>query len=228
MGKPIQSLVWFRNDQVKSAWYINALAARIREVLMSQKEIAAVNKKRYIENVTAQSGYDITANRFCLASAQELLIACDVILACTENQITERWPRLKEHRDVLAKFLIPHLPSEWKDYGEWKVLIQNALENVRQQRLMNQRFEFDEWASWEEQETDIHISVQCSRQTIAMFCYDNPHVLHKTSIFAVPQKWNEFVASLISGEIRPANVDLVDSTKAPACLNGVHPRYVLP
>jgi|SRR5471030_217803 len=179
----------------------------------------------YDSQIEIIKGFDISAQRFRLASGQEMLIACEALLSQTKCYITDRLPRAKEERNDLARLVSSGLSREWKSYEEWSKAIQLALENVRQQRLRNHITELDEWQTWTELETDIHISVNCSRQTILLFLNDRLHVPANTSIFAVPADWCHFVGSLIAGEIRPTVVGCVDATKAPACHDGMYPKY---
>lgn len=179
----------------------------------------------YREHIRKLSGADVSAQRFRLASGQEMLIACDALLDHTGCHIEDRLPRAIEERNVLARVVSQELSQEWRIYEEWSVMIQLALESVHQQFPHNRRAELDEWRSWPELATDIHIAVKCSRQTIELFLYDHQHAPENTSIFAVPSHWNDFVGMLISGAIHPTYVSQIESVKMPGCLNGVHPKY---
>ncbi|MGY2799269.1 hypothetical protein ACVWV0_003445 [Ewingella americana] len=184
-----------------------------------------INDATYESQIEILKGADISAQRFRLASAQEMIIACEELMNQTKCCIADRLPRAKEERNELARLVSSGLSREWKSYVEWSKSIQHALQNARQQRLRSHITELDEWHTWAEQETDIHISAKCSRETILLFLNDRLHVPANTSVFAVPADWCDFVGSLISGEIRPAVVACVDATKAPACHDGMYPKY---
>ncbi|MDE9494718.1 hypothetical protein KKJ09_14295 [Xenorhabdus bovienii] len=159
-------------------------------------------------------------------SARDMYDACDAFLAVTTCHIEHRWLPSKEHRKHLAQQLKSYMPPDWKPYGEWKGLVQHALDIAYQHAPRFRISEWDERDIRAELLTNIHISARATRKTVELFDCGDPKLLPVgTNVFAVSAQLNEFLASVIAGAVNPVWMATVDSEWTPGCRNGIHPQY---
>ncbi|EKN5075361.1 TPA: hypothetical protein ACMY33_003679 [Yersinia enterocolitica] len=181
---------------------------------------------RYTDNLKFLVDMDTKPKTFMLAPAHRLIEACEVLVQCAPLRVKERWPLSKDDRRSLARQMECNLPKVPPPREQWKEVIQHALQIVYQQIPKPQRFVWEKTGYLAELETDIHVSVDCTLQTVRFFYNDRIHLPLNTSVFLVSPDWNEFVSSLIAGDLNPAWVASVDAAKTPECIQGQFPRYI--
>ncbi|MFP1734044.1 hypothetical protein ACLEC1_14710 [Lonsdalea quercina] len=192
---------------------------------MNKVENAEVDSV-YTDNLKFFSSLDAPQGDLKLLSARDMFDACEAFLCVTRSYIDERRPRLISDRSALARLIETSFPRAWKPHEEWKGRVQLALENTRRRFEKSHISALDEWQTWEELETDIHISVQCSRKTVELFSSGDAQFLPMpTSVFLVPARMDLFLCSLISGHITPTWAGTVDAALTPGCCFGIYPKY---
>ncbi|HKN04051.1 MAG TPA: hypothetical protein VJY31_08915 [Buttiauxella sp.] len=183
-------------------------------------------KRHYIDSLKEISAFEATKEPLRIVSAADMTDACDLFLAGTRCHIPDRLPREKGDRRELGRKVEWNLPKDWKPRAEWKEHVQHALQILNQRTLDNRISELDEWPTWAELETDIHIAVRCSRKTVEFYHRgDLAHLPHKTDLFAVPTDFSKFLGSVIAGDIQPVWMWSVDAARTPKCYDGYSPRY---
>ncbi|OBY36445.1 hypothetical protein PR729_03055 [Providencia rettgeri] len=182
--------------------------------------------KRYIDTVNMLSSVGVPPNEVRLLSAGELYEVCGVFQRATRNHIERRWLPSKDCRNALAHHLRTIFPNEWIEHAKWTELIEHGLDSMIHGRNHPRIPESEFWDSLEELESDLHLAIQATRKTILLFqSGDNRHLPMPTDVFVVPSRMNEFLASLVAGEIYPAWVARVDSGMTPGADNGKYPEY---
>ncbi|BEM48738.1 hypothetical protein AB868_03534 [Serratia marcescens] len=180
----------------------------------------------YADNLKFLEDIDTKPKSFILAPAHRLIEICEVLCQCAPLRVKERWPLSKKDRRNLALQMEWNLPKAPPPREQWKEAIQTSLRIVYQQMPKPQRFEWEKTGYLAELETDIHVAADCTLQTVRFFCNDKIHLPLNTSVFLASPNWNEFVSSLIAGDLYPAWVAPVDSAKTPGCIQGQFPRYM--
>ncbi|EHZ6871906.1 hypothetical protein [Providencia rettgeri] len=182
----------------------------------------------YEDNIKFLSSVSVPPNEVRLLSAGELYEVCGVFQRATRNHIERRWLPSKDCRNALAHHLRTMFPNEWIEHAKWTELIELGLESMIHGRNHPRISESEFWDSLEELETDLHLAIRATYKTILLFqSGDNRHLTVKTDVFVVPSRMNEFLASLVSGDIYPVWVAQVDSGLTPKVENGVYPQYTL-
>ncbi|ATM78955.1 hypothetical protein CRN79_25350 [Serratia fonticola] len=181
----------------------------------------------YTDKITFLADSDVQSQTFMLRPASDLLRDCDLLLQCAGRHIEDRWPLLKVNRRELARLVEWRLPKSTPPIGEWKVVIQRALQIENPQHLPPHISEWERRGLLVELETDIHNAVDCSRQAVDFFCNDRKHLPMNTTVFLVSSAWGAYIASLIAGDLNPAWIAPIDAAQIPECIHGQFPRYNL-
>jgi len=180
----------------------------------------------YVDLVMQMTAFDATKEPLRFISAVDMLGMCSAFLDATQCHIPDRQPLSKESRRELARKVEWNIPTAGIKREEWSKHVRNALQILNQRDQTNRRSPLDQWGSWEDLETDIHIAVRCTRLTVELYRSGDPkHLPLKTELFAVPEPFPKFVASIISGDVRPVWMWDVDAAKTPGCADGLYPRY---
>lgn len=187
---------------------------------------SSIQRPYYDENIHFLTGVTAPLRAVRLLSGRDMYAACDAFLSQTRNCRPERWLGSKSSRDVLARLFEWNTEEDWPHPAKWTDTVQHALNNVLQQQENSRRHEFDEWDDWGSLQSDIHISIQATRQTVEFFCTGDARFLPvKTDLFLVPGHFGKFLCSLVAGTVSPAWISTVDSEMTPGCRNGLHPIY---
>ncbi|EPF6161309.1 hypothetical protein MWS90_003212 [Citrobacter sedlakii] len=172
------------------------------------------------------TAFDATKESLKIISASDMLSICDNFLSETQCHISERLPLSKAGRRELARKIEWNCPNAWKPREEWSTHVQHAL------KILNSRFleipisQRDDWQTWEELSTDIHVSARCTRQAVEFYRAGNPqHLPLKADLFAVPEVFSKFLASILSGDIHPVWMWHADAADTPECHDGLYPKY---
>ncbi len=184
-------------------------------------------KRPYVYSITEMSAFEITKEPMRIISAVDMLGMCSAFLDATQCHTSGRWPLSKESRRELGRKIEWNCPQDWKAREEWSGHVRNALQILSQRDQTIRISQQDQWQTWEELETDIHISARCSRQTVEFYRAGNPqHLPNSAELFAVPVNFSKFVSSILSGDIRPVwTVWHADAASMPGCCDGIYPRY---
>lgn len=185
-------------------------------------------KLQYVELITQVTAFDATKEPLRIISAVDMLGMCNAFLGATRCHISDRLPLSKESRRELGRKVEWNIPTAGIVREEWSVHVQNALQILSRRDRTNQISPLDQWQTWEDLETDIHIAVRCTRLAVEFYRSGDPqHLPLKTELFAVPEAFPKFVSSIISGEVRPVWMWDADAAKTPKCADGFYPRYAL-
>ncbi|WP_340616902.1 hypothetical protein [Xenorhabdus entomophaga] len=126
----------------------------------------------------------------------------------------------------LAQNMKSCLPSDWRSHEEWRALAQRAVDIACQHCPGIRISEWDERYTWEERVTDIHLAALATRKTVEFFLRSDPSFLpNGTNVFLVSTQLNEFLASIVGGDVHPVWVATVDTDSTPGCRNGFQPKY---
>ncbi len=181
----------------------------------------------YTDKITFLADSDVQSQTFMLRPASDLLRDCDLLLQCAGRHLEDRWPLLKVNRRELARQTEWRLPKSTPPSGEWKAVIQRALQIENPPHLPPHISELERRGLLAERETDIHNAVDCSRQAVDFFCNDRKHLPMNTTVFLVSSAWGAYIASLIAGDLNPAWIAPIDAAQIPECIHGQFPRYNL-
>lgn len=180
----------------------------------------------YSDNINFLSGFEAPQEPVRLLSATDMMEACDIFLGLTKCHTPERWPRSKEDRVEIARQISWNLPPTWKPQSEWEGLARKALNHIQQRYLEGAMPATYEWQRWKEMETDLYVSVRCTRQTVELYKSGNPKYLPmQTSVFLVPATINGLFSSIIAGKVHPIWMANIDAAMTPGCCNGIYPKY---
>ncbi|SBL50070.1 Uncharacterised protein [Klebsiella oxytoca] len=180
---------------------------------------------RYVDGISFLSQPINIDDRYRLAGATDLLLCCDALLKAAPLHLQDRWPHEKKYRIDISHRVARHLPSEWPDREAWSETIQQAVKTEEEYFSRGHRSVLNDWATWAELESDIHVAVHCSRETVLLFYCDKQHLPENTSVFLVPDDFRNFVSELISGDLTPLWASQVESTDTPGCIHGFLPKY---
>lgn len=184
-------------------------------------------KRLYIDSVTEMAAFDVTKEPLRIISAVDMLGMCNAFLDGTRCHTPDRWPLSKESRRELGRKMEWNCPRDWKAREEWLGHVRSALQILSRRDQTTQISQQDQWQTWEELETDIHIAARCTRLAVEFYRSGDPqHLPNSAELFAVPVDFSKFVASIISGDVRPVwTVWHADAASTPKSSDGFYPRY---
>jgi hypothetical protein len=187
---------------------------------------ASSDKLYYADHINFLSCTDAPQGEVRFLSAHDMYDACDAFLDATTCLIERRWLPSKDHRNNLAQQLKSYIPCDWKPNAKWKGLVQRALQTACLRSPQHRIFEWDEQDTKGELLTNIHLAAHATRKTVELFERGDPEFLPVgTNVFAVSARLNEFLSSVIAGDVSPVWMSTVDSEWTPGCRNGIHPEY---
>ncbi|EHZ1489241.1 hypothetical protein K5J06_000857 [Salmonella enterica] len=183
-------------------------------------------QRRYVDLITEVTAFEATKEPMKIISASDMLGICDASLAETQCRIADRLPLSIAGRRELGRKIELNCPHSWKPREEWSTHVRHALQILNRRYLDIPISPLDDWQTWEELSTDIHVSARCARQTVEFYRSGNPqHLPMQTELFAVPEVFSKFLASILSGDIYPVWMWHADAAKTPRCLDGLYPKY---
>ncbi|WP_180349594.1 hypothetical protein [Klebsiella spallanzanii] len=181
---------------------------------------------RYVDLITEVTAFEATKEPMKIISASDMLGICDAFLGETQCHISDRIPLSVAGRRELGRKIEWNCPHSWKPHEEWSIHVRHVLKILSRRYLDIPVSQQDDWQTWEELSTDIHVSVRCSRQTVEFYRSGNPqHLPLATELFAVPEDFSKFLASIVSGDIYPVWMWHADASKTPRCFDGLYPKY---
>ncbi|WLS79721.1 hypothetical protein Q3V30_04215 [Erwinia pyri] len=185
-----------------------------------------VNRPYYDEKMNMLSAASAPQGAVRLLSANDMYAACDAFLDQTTNYESERLLPSKSCRNEIARRFQWAVEAKWIPPEEWTGAVQTALSNVLQPIPHTRIQGFPEWVTEGSLESDIHIAVRATLQTVKLFAPgDLRFVPAQTDIFLVPSHFGEFLASLVAGNVNPMWLAQVDSADTPGCRDGQYPIY---
>ncbi|WP_395597556.1 hypothetical protein [Morganella morganii] len=180
----------------------------------------------YDQHIIFLTQADVAPTEVRLLSANEMCEACYAFLSGISGRVKNRWLPSRECRSELARRLLTNCPGDWTEPGLRRELIQRVTQNIVRSVNFYQVSELDHWETQEELETDIRNAIEGTRKTIELFSRgDSKYLPMKTSLFAVSGKTNEFLASLLLGEVKPVWMTSVNSDRTPGVNDGMYPKY---
>ncbi|MEJ5178853.1 hypothetical protein [Erwinia sp. MYb416] len=185
-----------------------------------------LNRPYYDEMMNMHAAASAPQGAVRILSSSEMYAACDAFLSQTKNYELERWLPSKPCRNEIARRLQWAVEAKWRPREEWTGAVQRALNIVLQPTPHTHTQGFPEWVNEGSLESDIHISVHATRQTVELFALgDRRFVPTQTELFLVPSHFGEFLASLAAGNVYPLWLAQVDSKDTPGCRDGQYPIY---
>ena len=161
-------------------------------------------QNRYVDLITKVSAFEANKEPKKIISASDMLRICDCFLAETQCHIKDRLPLAIADRRELGRKIEWKCPHSWKPRAEWLIHVRHALQISNQRYLDTPISPLDGWQTWEELETDIHVSARCTRQSVEFYRTGDPrHLPMPTDLFAVPENFSKFLGSILSGDIHP-------------------------